>query len=126
MRAGIKIENIFWLFALKKDKYALLLVVEVDNAKMTNMLIEKRLVLDHILHRCMRYNLAYRTTQYLNYYKYGYILVYCKINIWYRACLGLQKLWNAFKTRCKNAHDAIVLTPHRTNEVIIEKKNISE
>ncbi len=47
---GITIESIFWLSALKKDKHTSSLVIEVDDAKMTNTLIEEGLVLDHILH----------------------------------------------------------------------------
>ena len=63
INAGMKIESIFWLSALKKDRRILLLVFEVDNVKMANILIEERLVLDHTLHRFMRYNLTYRIKQ---------------------------------------------------------------
>lgn len=58
MCAGIRIETIFWLSVLRKDKHILSLVIEVDNAKIANMLIVKELVLNHTLHRCMRYNPA--------------------------------------------------------------------
>lgn len=54
MCASMKIESILWLFALKKNRRTSLLVIKVDNAKMANILIEKRKVLDHILHGCMR------------------------------------------------------------------------
>ncbi len=60
MCAGMKIESIFWLSALKKDRRISSLVIEVDDAKMANMLIEEGLVLDHTLHGCMRYNPACR------------------------------------------------------------------
>lgn len=60
MCTGIKIESIFWLSILKKNKCMLFLVIEIDDAKMANMLIEKRLVLDHTLHRYMRYNSIYK------------------------------------------------------------------
>lgn len=74
--ANIKIENIFWLFILKKNKHTLSIIIKVNNAKMTNMLIQKKLFLDHILHRYMRNNFIYRIKQYFNFYKYDYILVY--------------------------------------------------
>lgn len=48
----IKIENIFWLSILKKDKCTAFLVIEIDDTKMANTLIEKELVFDHTLHRC--------------------------------------------------------------------------
>lgn len=55
--ANIKIESIFQLFALKKNKRILLLIIKIDNAKMANMLIKEGLVLDYI---CIRYNFAYK------------------------------------------------------------------
>lgn len=55
----IKIESIFWFYALKKDKHTLSLIVEVDDAKIANILIEKELVLDYTLHGYMRYNSGY-------------------------------------------------------------------
>lgn len=60
MCAGMKIVSIFWLSALKKDRRTSSLVVEVDEAKMANMLIEEVLVLNHILHGCLTYNPASR------------------------------------------------------------------
>lgn len=39
MYAGMKIKNIFWLFALKKNRRSLSLVIEVDDVKMANMVI---------------------------------------------------------------------------------------
>lgn len=60
MFGRIKIENIFWLFILKKNKRTLPLVTKIDKTKMTNILIEEDLVLDQNLHRYMRYNLGYR------------------------------------------------------------------
>lgn len=56
----IKIESIFWLSILKKDKRILSLIIEVDDAKMVNMLIKKRLILDHTMHGCMRYNRTWK------------------------------------------------------------------
>lgn len=38
---SIKIESIFWLSILKKDKHTSSIIIEVDNAKMANILIEK-------------------------------------------------------------------------------------
>lgn len=55
---GMKIEGIFWLSALKKDRRTASLALEVDDAKMANTLIEEGLGLDHTLHGCMRYNPA--------------------------------------------------------------------
>ncbi len=60
MCAVMKIESIFWLSVLKKDRRILSLVIEVDVAKIANILVEEGLVLDHTLHGCMRYNPAYR------------------------------------------------------------------
>ncbi len=56
----MKIESIFWLSALKKDKRTSSLVIEVDDAKIANTLMEEEPVLDHTLHGCMRYNPACR------------------------------------------------------------------
>ena len=58
MCMGMKIGSIFWLSMLKKDKRIASLVIEIDDAKMANMLIEEGLILDHTLHGCMRYNPA--------------------------------------------------------------------
>ncbi len=52
--AEMKIESIFWLSAMKKDRRILSLVVEVDDTKMANILIDEGLVFDHTLHRCIR------------------------------------------------------------------------
>lgn len=57
---GIKIESIFWLSILKKNWRILLLVIKVDDAMIAHKLIEKGLVLDHILHGCMRYNPVFK------------------------------------------------------------------
>lgn len=51
MCTGMKIESFFWLSSTKKDGQTALLVIEVDDAKMANLLIEKELVLDHTLHQ---------------------------------------------------------------------------
>ena len=58
--AGMKIESIFWLSISKKNRCILSLVLEISDAKMANMLTEEGLILDHILHGCMRYNPACR------------------------------------------------------------------
>lgn len=58
MCTGMKIESLFWLSSSKKDKQAASLVIEVDDAKIANLLIEEGLVLDHTLHGCIRYNPA--------------------------------------------------------------------
>ena len=73
---NIKIENLFWLSSIKKDRQKVLLVIKVNNAKMANLLIEEKLVLDHILHICIRYNLICKIKQCFKYYEYGHILVY--------------------------------------------------
>lgn len=44
MCAGRKIESIFFLSSLKKDRHTSLLVIEVDDAKLDNMFIEEELV----------------------------------------------------------------------------------
>ncbi len=91
MCAGIKIESIFWLSTWKKNRRTSSLVVEVADAKMTNMLIEEGLVLDHTLQRCMRYNPACRMKQCFNCYRYGHISVHCEKSTKCGACSGLHR-----------------------------------
>ena len=91
MCAGMKIESIFWLSVLKKDRRTLLLVIKVDNAKMANILIKEGMVLDHTLHGCKRYNPTCRIKQCFNCYEYGHIWVYCQKNIKCGACSSLHK-----------------------------------
>ena len=81
MCANMKIESIFWLSILKKYRRTSLLVVEVDDAKIANILIEEGLVLDHTLHRCIRYNLACKIKQCFNCYEYDHVLVYYQKSI---------------------------------------------
>ncbi len=38
---GIRIESIFWMSPMNKNRQTILLVIEVDDAKMTNPLIEE-------------------------------------------------------------------------------------
>lgn len=85
------IESIFCVSTLKKDKCITSLVIEIDNAKIANTLIEEEPILDHTLHGYMRYNPACRLMQCFNYYEYGYVLVYCYKNIKRRACLGAHR-----------------------------------
>ncbi len=73
----IKIESIFWLSILKKDKCTLFQIIDINNAKINYILIIERLVLDQILYKCMRYNLVCRMKQYFKCYKYDHVLVYC-------------------------------------------------
>lgn len=54
----MKIKSIFWFSTLKKDKHTSSLLIEVDSTKMANRLIKQKLVLDHTLYGCMRYNPA--------------------------------------------------------------------
>ena len=89
--AGMKIEGIFWLSILKKNRRTSSRVIEVNNAKMANMLIEEVLVLDHTLHGCMKYNLTCRIKQCFNCYEYGHVSVYCQKSIKCGACSGLHK-----------------------------------
>ncbi len=56
---GMKVESIFWSSPAKKDRQTASLVIEVDDAKIANM-IEEGPVLDHTLHGCIRYNPACR------------------------------------------------------------------
>ena len=53
-------------------------VIELDDAKVANILIEDGLVLDHTLYECMRYNPAYRIKQCFNCYEFGHVLVHCQ------------------------------------------------
>lgn len=73
---GMKIEGIFWLSILKKDKRILLLVIKVDNIKIVNILIEKTLIFDHTLYRCIIYNPVRKIKQWFNCYKYNHGSVY--------------------------------------------------
>lgn len=63
MCISMKIESLFWLSSIRKDKQIVSLVLEVNNAKIANLLIEEGLVLDHTFHRCIRYNLACKVKQ---------------------------------------------------------------
>lgn len=45
-------------------------MIKVDIAKMANLLIEKELVLNHILYGYIRYNSTYKIKQYFKYYEY--------------------------------------------------------
>lgn len=76
MCIGIKFESFFQLSSIKKDRQTALLVIKIDNAKITNLLIEKWLALDHILHKYIRYNLACKVKQSFKYYEYSHVLVY--------------------------------------------------
>lgn len=87
----MKIESIFQLSALKKDRRSLSLVIEVANAKMANMLIKKGLVLDHTLDEYMRYNPICRIKQYFNCYEYGHVSVHCQKSTKCGACSGPHK-----------------------------------
>lgn len=87
----MKIEILFWLSSSKKDKQTASLVVKVDDAKMANLLIEEGLVLDHTLHRCIRYNLACKIKQCFKCYKYGHVSVHCRKNTRCGACSGLHR-----------------------------------
>ena len=108
---GIKIKNLFWLSSIKKEKQITSLVFEIDNAKIANLLIEERLVLDRILHGCMTYNSACKVKQYFNCYKYCYISVYCQKNSRYEACSSVFKTLEFFwdkKQNCPLNNDAYI------------------
>lgn len=96
---NMKIGNIFWFSTLKKDRHILLLVIEINNAKMTNMLIKEQLVLDHTLYGCMRYNPAYKIKQCFNCYKYNHVLVYYQKNIKCKVYLSLHKTLKYFQNK---------------------------
>lgn len=58
-----------WLaFYIKKDKSTFFLVIEIDDVKKDNILIEKRLVFNYTLYKYIKYNLVYKIKQYFNYY----------------------------------------------------------
>ena len=61
---------------LKKDKHTLSLVIEIDYAKIANVLIDERSVFDQTVYRYIRYNLIYRIKQYFNCSEFGYILIH--------------------------------------------------
>ncbi len=92
MCAGMKIKNFFWLSSTKKDRQTASLVIEVDDAKMANLLIEEGLVLDHTLHGCMRYNPACKVKQCFKYYKYSHVSVHCRKNTRCGACSGSHRI----------------------------------
>lgn len=76
MCAGMKIESIFWLSKLKEDRPTLSVIIEVEDAKITNTLTQEELVSDHTRHGIMRYNPVCKIKQSFNYYKYGHISVH--------------------------------------------------
>ena len=110
MCTGMKIESIFWLSTLKKDKRTSSLVIEIDDAKMANTLIEEGLVLDHTLHGCMRYNPACRIKQCFNCYKYGHVSVHCQKSTKCGACSGPHRTSECTRDKaqkcplCNGAH----------------------
>lgn len=55
---NIKIESLFWLLSIEKNRQIVSLVIKVDNVKMANLLIEEELVMNHILYKCIRYKFA--------------------------------------------------------------------
>ncbi len=77
---GWRLRVFFGSLHWKKNKRTSSLVIEVDDAKMANTLIEEGLVLDHTLNGCMRYNPASRIKQCFNCYEYGHVSVYCQKN----------------------------------------------
>ena len=52
-------------------------MIKINNAKMANLLIKDKLVLDHILHRYMKYNPTCKVKQCFKYYGYDHVSVYC-------------------------------------------------
>ncbi len=52
------IESIFLLLTAIKDEQTAFFKIEMNDVKIANMLIEKKLVFDHILRESVRYNLA--------------------------------------------------------------------
>lgn len=112
MCAGMKIENIFWLSALKKDKGILLLIVELDDTKMANILIEKELVLDYALYKYIKYNSICKIEQCFNCYEYSYILIHYQKNTKCKACSGLYRtleyLWDKIQ-KCLLCNKAYIL-----------------
>lgn len=122
----MKIKNILWLSRLKKNRHTLLPVIKINNIKMANILIKESLILNHILHRCIKYNPAYKIKQYFNYYEYNHVLVYCQKNTKYRAYLDSYKILEYLKIKCKNVHYAIILIHYKINNPSIEKKGISK
>lgn len=69
----IKIENFFWLSSIIKNRQIASLVIEIDNIKMANLLIEKRLVFDHSFYEYIKYNPTCKVKQYYKCYKYDHI-----------------------------------------------------
>lgn len=89
------------------------------------MLIGERLVLDHTMRGCMRYNPAYRIKQYFNCYEYGQVLVYYQKSTKYGACLGPYRIQECFQDRvqrCLLCNDAHILQDkqceHRKKEYL--------
>lgn len=85
-------------------------MIKVDNAKITNLLIEETLVLDHTLHGYMRYNPACKIKQYFKCYEYNYVLIYSRKNTRCKACSGSYKTSKYPQTKkqkyflCNSAH----------------------
>lgn len=83
-------------------------MVEVDDAKMANMLIEEGLVLDHTLHGCIRYNPACKIKQSFKCYEYSQVSVHYQKNTRRGACSGPHRTSNALEIGNKSAFCVMV------------------
>lgn len=110
MCTGKKIESLFWLTSVKKDRQTVSLMVEVDDAKMANMLIEEGLVLDHTLHGCIRYNPACKIKQCFKCYEFSHVSVRYQKTTRCGACSGPHRTSECPRDReqkcplCNGAH----------------------
>ena len=77
MCTGIKIESLFLLLSIKKDKQTTSLMVKIDKAKIENLLMKKKLVLNQTLYTYIIYNSTYKVKQCFKCYEYSYIFVHC-------------------------------------------------
>ncbi len=91
MCTSMKIESLFWLSLIKKDRQTASLVIEIDNVRMENLLIEEGLVLDYTLYGCMRYNFICKVKQCFKCYEYDHVSVHCWKNTRCGACSGLHR-----------------------------------
>ena len=108
----MKIESIFWLSTLKKVKRTSSLVIEVDDANIANMLIEEELVLDHTIHKCIRYNPTCKIKQCFNCYEYGHVSIHFEKSTNFGAGSGPHKTSECPEIKRKNAFYAMILTHH--------------
>ena len=127
IRIGIKIESIFLLPKSKRNRRTSSPIVQVADAKISNMLIEDGLVLNHILHGCIRYNPACRIKLCFKCYSYGHVSVHSTRKLQSAELVqALKERQSASGIKGRIARYIMVHTHCEINGVRIERKNTLE